>query len=274
MQYDWKEGFDLMLGYFQHLMDQRQPKRKPVWALRLLGEGGESAIFKPDWIKRKRTIADDVLCVEYWEKRACADDWRVPYHKCSFELKRVDYPRSVHPKTWSLTRDKVKQILLDFANDPMGTMARSRESCCICGKRLTDEKSRVRGIGPECLKTCRFFVDLRDDSPSMDSQALEDEARGEPYTFTGMSLGTAGDKTLFIDRQGCFILYDTAKKQSKLCTFVDLEREFQNSDLKSQGEMLCLFLSAGKKYPKLTGIVHRNSFVYQEAFDYIPQMSV
>jgi hypothetical protein len=38
--------------------------------------------------------------------------------------------------------------------------ARSHDSCCVCGRHLTDEQSRSRGIGPECIKTVDFFLYL------------------------------------------------------------------------------------------------------------------
>lgn len=35
---------------------------------------------------------------------------------------------------------------------PDQVFARSKDRCCCCGKPLTDEQSRCRGIGPDCLK--------------------------------------------------------------------------------------------------------------------------
>lgn len=41
----------------------------------------------------------------------------------------------------------------DYLRDPRAVLARSHDNCCCCGRRLTDELSRSRGIGPECIKT-------------------------------------------------------------------------------------------------------------------------
>ncbi|WP_437194633.1 DUF6011 domain-containing protein [Planctomicrobium sp. SH527] len=35
---------------------------------------------------------------------------------------------------------------------PDQVFARSKDRCCCCGRPLTDEISRARGIGPECLR--------------------------------------------------------------------------------------------------------------------------
>jgi hypothetical protein len=51
-------------------------------------------------------------------------------------------------------RDEKARILAAIAADPMGALARfGREigSCGHCGRTLTDEESRARGIGPVCF---------------------------------------------------------------------------------------------------------------------------
>jgi hypothetical protein len=42
--------------------------------------------------------------------------------------------------------------MTDFIEDPEGVFARSADRCCLCGRSLTDEVSRGRGIGPECIQ--------------------------------------------------------------------------------------------------------------------------
>jgi hypothetical protein len=46
---------------------------------------------------------------------------------------------------------RLLDITRQFLADPLATMARECESCCICQRRLTDPTSRARGIGPNCL---------------------------------------------------------------------------------------------------------------------------
>lgn len=40
----------------------------------------------------------------------------------------------------------------DFILFPWQVFGRSKDNCCCCGKRLTDDSSRAKGIGPECLR--------------------------------------------------------------------------------------------------------------------------
>jgi hypothetical protein len=44
------------------------------------------------------------------------------------------------------------EVMRDFLDDHSAVFARSHDHCCCCGKGLTDELSRSRGIGPECIK--------------------------------------------------------------------------------------------------------------------------
>jgi hypothetical protein len=46
----------------------------------------------------------------------------------------------------------------EFLADPVAVFARSHDNCCICGRGLTDELSRSRGIGPECIKRLDMVV--------------------------------------------------------------------------------------------------------------------
>lgn len=39
-----------------------------------------------------------------------------------------------------------------FAIDPYFVIEKNLNNCCCCGKGLTDEVSRARGIGPECME--------------------------------------------------------------------------------------------------------------------------
>jgi hypothetical protein len=51
-------------------------------------------------------------------------------------------------------------VMDDFLADRRAVFARSHNNCCVCGRSLTDEQSRARGIGPECIKGVDFFLVL------------------------------------------------------------------------------------------------------------------
>lgn len=65
---------------------------------------------------------------------------------------------------WVLRPDWEKYIILAMV-DPMGAGHRYASeigSCCICGKTLTDERSRHYGIGPECEKSHGDIIEYVD----------------------------------------------------------------------------------------------------------------
>jgi uncharacterized protein (TIGR02996 family) len=53
------------------------------------------------------------------------------------------------------------KVIQDFVTDRHQVLARAHDHCSICGRRLTDELSRSRGIGPECIQSCSYFLDPR-----------------------------------------------------------------------------------------------------------------
>lgn len=55
--------------------------------------------------------------------------------------------------------DNIKTVCATFRkllDDPAAAFAEQSDHCCCCGKALTDVTSRLRGIGPECIK---YFAD-------------------------------------------------------------------------------------------------------------------
>jgi hypothetical protein len=54
--------------------------------------------------------------------------------------------------------DQALQTIADYLADPATVFARSHGHCCICGRSLTDELSRSRGIGPECIKITPYML--------------------------------------------------------------------------------------------------------------------
>jgi hypothetical protein len=47
---------------------------------------------------------------------------------------------------------RVVGTIREFLDDSRTVLARGYDHCCICGRGLTDELSRSRGIGPECIQ--------------------------------------------------------------------------------------------------------------------------
>jgi hypothetical protein len=81
---------------------------------------------------------------------------------------------------------RVVETIHDFLDDAAAVFARSHDHCCICGRGLTDEVSRSRGIGPECVHKIQWggialefasSIVVRDEpSPSAKSEIADDES--------------------------------------------------------------------------------------------------
>jgi uncharacterized protein (TIGR02996 family) len=54
---------------------------------------------------------------------------------------------------------RVVETVRDFITDRRAVLARCHDHCCVCGRGLTDELSRGRGIGPECVQHCHHFLE-------------------------------------------------------------------------------------------------------------------
>ena len=55
---------------------------------------------------------------------------------------------------------RIVSTIRDFLDDRRAVLARNCNHCCICGRGLTDELSRSRGIGPECIKSTNIVAIL------------------------------------------------------------------------------------------------------------------
>lgn len=60
----------------------------------------------------------------------------------------------VHPryKSFAADVDRFVVIVERFLADPDAVFALSGANCVFCGRALTDEASRLRGIGPDCFE--------------------------------------------------------------------------------------------------------------------------
>jgi hypothetical protein len=58
---------------------------------------------------------------------------------------------------------RVVETIREFMDDARAVLARGCDHCCICGRGLTDELSRSRGIGPECIQKVDLIAVLLGD---------------------------------------------------------------------------------------------------------------
>jgi hypothetical protein len=175
---------DAAEAIFRPMWDKVQEERSPVMrrpniSLRLIADPTAKLLVLPKWSKAKGLLHCADLRLEFltetlvetpdgdarnWSKRLEFDI--LP--KDTMKFSRDDTPQ-LEPNVFQLRRygaDAVEvlrravAVMDDFLDDRRAVFARSHDSCCVCGRHLTDEQSRSRGIGPECIKTVDFFLYL------------------------------------------------------------------------------------------------------------------
>lgn len=134
--------------------------RRPLIGLRLAVDANKSLTCKPGWTPAKWRCADSpAVLVE--PGRLHLDRVHVELVTPAVKLKMTITEDGVRLGGYSfrgdrhLMLDDIKLVGRTFHRliaDPMATFAAQSDNCCCCGKALTDITSRLRGIGPECIK--------------------------------------------------------------------------------------------------------------------------
>ena len=66
---------------------------------------------------------------------------------------RLNLSMAVNKERLAVVLATAKDLLMD----PMELFSRQADRCCCCHKQLTDDVSRTRGIGPECIRMFDCF---------------------------------------------------------------------------------------------------------------------
>lgn len=134
--------------------------RRPNISLRLIATGEPAAklIVLPDWNPIRKVMDLDWFICELLTENIVANsegpdtgrEWR---QALSFGFGQ-DPPRvgSIRLEGWGEDIGRAVETIRDFIEDRRSVLARARDHCAICGRPLTDELSRGRGIGPECIQ--------------------------------------------------------------------------------------------------------------------------
>jgi hypothetical protein len=141
------------------LEDAEEPfKRRPPVSLRLICQGEPPAklIVHPGWNSVAKTINLDWAKCELLQetlKIAKGERARMFGKQVSFGIS-TERPSSVGSmyRTAETDVSRAIEVMREFLDDHAAVFARSHDHCCCCGRALTDELSRSRGIGPECIK--------------------------------------------------------------------------------------------------------------------------
>src|SRR5262249_27279942 len=129
--------------------------RKPPISLRLLmaGEPRAKLAVLPKWTKRAGKGGgidpEGRTCEMLVEQRATVDGKEaVNWFTALRVIVGFPVPRNYRLRDAAENYRRALDTMRDFAQDARAVLARSSNNCCICGRGLTDEESRARGIGP------------------------------------------------------------------------------------------------------------------------------
>jgi hypothetical protein len=148
----------------QMLESARKPfTRRPNVSLRLVAPGEPKAklIALPQWLPREKAARSGVIDLELLTEEVVrtrcgpALKWgkRLEITLAPWGARRLRTP-------WNVVQEQERAVgtMADFLENPGAVLARNRDNCAICGRGLTDERSRARGIGPECIQLTDFFL--------------------------------------------------------------------------------------------------------------------
>jgi hypothetical protein len=150
------------------LEGKEQPyKRRPPVSLRLICTGDPLAkvVVHPGWSSHHKAVLTDRVYCELLQEEATKAFVRDGEEKKEVDARQFSRQLSMSlegPSTPSLSRfyyssvirdvARIIEVMHDFLDDHRAVFARAHDNCCCCGKKLTDELSHSRGIGPECIK--------------------------------------------------------------------------------------------------------------------------
>jgi hypothetical protein len=206
------------LGEFRELMEKLftgmaaerggEFRRKPNISLRLIADGlpAVKLIALPHWCAHsKRLQCGLVRCELLVERELTSAGGQVGKNRqqqivVSLRPERVDLKR--YRRSAEEDVHRVVQTIRSFLSDRRAVLARSHDNCCVCGRALTDELSRSRGIGPECIKVAPFLLFLNGPSiivAEQPSAALADAPQALRECLAAVAEASPGQAPL---RQG------------------------------------------------------------------------
>jgi hypothetical protein len=149
--------------FFRAAVADREPFQwRPPISLRLIVQGSQPAklVIAPH-LHRDRDgvyLRPETHCIELLEQVDVETKNGKAWHgERQLAIENTGYRRDV-PTASRFSKNaladaaRLVTTLRDFLTDHRTVLARSCDQCSICGKGLTDELSRARGIGPECIK--------------------------------------------------------------------------------------------------------------------------
>jgi len=165
--------YDMAVNYFRcKCLDKTNLERRPPVAL-CLRDPDHVFTVKPGFKHpRKRLVDGSVTIVEYGQMEFetvyidCVSITEMPSqsgrpvlkHTKACKLRLDESGQLSQHGTWyyryaPIAVHEFVNVVSDFILFPWQIFGRSKDNCCCCRKPLTDDTSRSRGIGPECLRS-------------------------------------------------------------------------------------------------------------------------
>lgn len=166
--------FDMTINYFRcKCLDKTNLERCPPVAL-CLRDPDHVFTMKPGYKSaNKRRQQDGAVIVEEYGQMLydtvyidCISINQMPpqngrtvlRHTKACKLRLDEQGQLTHHGIWYYRYapsavDEFIKLVNDFILFPWQVFSRSESRCCCCGRWLTDDVSRSRGIGPECLRS-------------------------------------------------------------------------------------------------------------------------
>ncbi|HBJ33420.1 MAG TPA: hypothetical protein DDZ51_01405 [Planctomycetaceae bacterium] len=166
--------FDMTVNYFRcKCFDRTNLERRPPVSL-CLRDPDHVFTLKPGYrsATKRRQQDGSMVFKEYGQMQFesvyidCVsitelppqDGRQVLQHTKACKLRLDESGRLSHHGAWYYRYapsavDEFVKVVNEFILFPWQILSRSKNRCCCCGKWLTDDVSRSRGIGPECLRS-------------------------------------------------------------------------------------------------------------------------
>lgn len=165
--------YDMAVNYFRcKCLDKTDLERRPPVAL-CLRDPDHVYTVKPGFQSPKKKLVDGYVtfieygqmefhtlyidCVSITEKPSESGRPILQHHRaCKLKLKedgQLTWSGTWHHRFAPIAVHEFVETVKDFVLFPWMIFGRSKDRCCCCGRWLTDDTSRSRGIGPECLRS-------------------------------------------------------------------------------------------------------------------------
>lgn len=166
--------FDMSVNYFRcKCLDKTNLERRPPVSL-ILRDPDHVFTMRPGFKTPKKVFhAGGIVTIEEYGQMQfdtvyidCVSITELPpqngrpvlKHTKACKLRLAQSGQLSHHGTWyyrdaPIAVHEFVNVVSDFISFPWQILSRSKDRCCCCGKWLTDDISRSRGIGPECLRS-------------------------------------------------------------------------------------------------------------------------